>query len=173
MTLVVLFKGKHACHQLLPTTVPVMMEPARWPLGLGRLHKSPTAAAFVLSCLWLTSEHVCACDTDTETAAIAAVQPPAADCRSRRLLIRRLLNQLNEKREKNLSNRRVALAQGNLSPCCSHVFIVCSRSIHSIVPLPSLSPSLSALLSPENNKSLRVSRLIAGSRHCHSAATWT
>lgn len=59
-------------------------------------------------------------------------------------------------------------------PPCSHVFIVGSHSPsrplqHSA--LLRVIASGGASLSPGNNKSLRVSRLIGGD--CHSAATWT
>lgn len=59
-------------------------------------------------------------------------------------------------------------------PPCSHVFIVGSHSPsrplqHSA--LLRVIASGGASLSPGNNKSLRVSRLLGGD--CHSAATWT
>jgi len=151
MTLVVLFKGKHACHQLLPTTVPVMMEPARWPLGLGRLHKSPTAAAFVLSCLWLTSEHVCACDTDTEPAAYR--RGPAS---SGRLQIAAVANppppQSTERRERETSATAALRSRRGIRRRVAHFPLssACSLTCSSFVLAPSI-PSFHFHPSPHHS----------------------
>lgn len=162
-----MFKGKHSCHLLLPTTVPLMVEPWRWwRLLAGRwAGQAPTAAALVLSCLWLT-----------RTCVLATLTP--SPLLSPRLLV---LRNRRERKRKKKPQQPPGCARAGESVAVSRTFpfpppaLTCSSFVlaPSIVPLPSLSPSLSALLSPGNSKSLRVSRLIAGSRHCHSAATWT
>lgn len=145
----------------------VEVAPARW---AGQA-QAPTAAALVLSCLWLTTG-TCWLATLTPSHGRSSGRLQIADAA---VVAIRLLNQTTEKEKipPVATLESVAHFPPFLRPALSRVHRWFSLRLS--LPVTQRFCALFSGAALLSSPGLRVSRLIGGrrQRHCHSAATWT